>query len=308
MANQGIYEMTDTWNNGATTFYGVKMNVTNSASAADSKLLDLQVGGTSKFNVGWDGVVNIKAMVKRPKGADIASATALTLGTDGNYFDVTGTTTITSIGTVGVGTVIRLHFDGAVTLTHHSTDLVLPGGVNITTAAGDELEFVEYASGDWRCTKYLVAAMPPVLPGQVKGTATNDDAAAGYVGEYKEAALAFGSAVSISSGVVGNLGSVSLTAGEWDVSLMVGYVWGAATVSNLSGSISLTSATLETDPGRYTIKLHGGRTVGTATETVETVPYRFKLSGTTTVYGVYSAAFSAGTASVFGLLRARRVR
>jgi hypothetical protein len=36
------------------------------------------------------------------KGADVASATALALGTDGNYFDVTGTTTITSIGTTGI--------------------------------------------------------------------------------------------------------------------------------------------------------------------------------------------------------------
>src|SRR5574343_1836492 len=34
---------------------------------------------------------------KWAKGADVASANALALGTDGNYFDITGTTTITSI-------------------------------------------------------------------------------------------------------------------------------------------------------------------------------------------------------------------
>ncbi len=33
----------------------------------------------------------------------------------------------------------------------------MPGGANITTAAGDEAEFVEYASGDWRCTSYTKA-------------------------------------------------------------------------------------------------------------------------------------------------------
>lgn len=88
------------------------------------------------------------------KGADISSATALTVGTDGNYFDVTGTTTITSISTVWVGAVVKLHFDGILTLTHHATDLVLPGEANITTAAGDEAEFIEYASGDWRCINY----------------------------------------------------------------------------------------------------------------------------------------------------------
>lgn len=88
------------------------------------------------------------------KGADVASANALTLGIDGNYFDITGTTAITSIGTLGIGTVIKLHFDGILTLTNHATDLILPGGANITTAAGDEAEVVEYASGDWRCVSY----------------------------------------------------------------------------------------------------------------------------------------------------------
>lgn len=92
------------------------------------------------------------------KGADVASATALPIITDGNYFDVTGTTTVTSIDTVGVGVTIRLHFDDAVLLTHDATDLVLPGAANITTAAGDEFEFTEYAAGDWRCTGYTLAS------------------------------------------------------------------------------------------------------------------------------------------------------
>ena len=98
------------------------------------------------------------------KGADVASATALPVLTDGNYFDVTGTTTVTSFNTTGVvGTVIKLHFDAVLTLTHHATDLILPGGANITTAAGDEAEFVEYASGDYRCTNYMKASGLPVV-------------------------------------------------------------------------------------------------------------------------------------------------
>lgn len=90
------------------------------------------------------------------KGADIASPAggALALGRDGNYFDITGTNTITSINTVRIGHWAKLHFDGALTLTHHATDLVLPGGLDILTIAGDEAEFVEYATGDWRCVSY----------------------------------------------------------------------------------------------------------------------------------------------------------
>ena len=108
------------------------------------------------------------------KGADIASAAALAPGTDGNYFDVTGMTAITSIASVAVGTEIKLHFDGALTLTHHATDLILPGGANIITAAGDEAEFIEYATGDWRCTSYQKANGEPVASqsGQWKLLAT----------------------------------------------------------------------------------------------------------------------------------------
>ena len=114
--------------------------------------------GQLDTKAGLETVNTFTKTQKWSKGADVASAAALTLGDDGNYFDVTGTTAITSIATVGVGTVIKLHFDGALTLTHHATDLVLTGAANITTAAGDEAEFVEYAAGGWRCTNYVRAA------------------------------------------------------------------------------------------------------------------------------------------------------
>jgi len=53
MAN--IYDMTDTWNAGGTTFTAIKMNVTDTASAALSLLMDLQVGGATKFSVSKSG-------------------------------------------------------------------------------------------------------------------------------------------------------------------------------------------------------------------------------------------------------------
>ena len=46
-----IYNMVDTWNNGATTFTAIKMDVTDTASAVGSRLLDLQVGSTTRFHV-----------------------------------------------------------------------------------------------------------------------------------------------------------------------------------------------------------------------------------------------------------------
>lgn len=135
-------------------------NETLTIAATDTGISDVvddttpQLGGTLDTNA---------KQVRFSKGADVESANALALGDDGNYFDITGTTSITSIGTKAVGTVVKLHFDAALTLTHHATDLILPGGVNITTAAGDEAEFVEYAAGDWRCTSYTKADGTPVV-------------------------------------------------------------------------------------------------------------------------------------------------
>lgn len=55
MATVNIFDMVDTWANGATTFTAIKMNVTDTNSASGSLLMDLQVGGVSKFNVRKDG-------------------------------------------------------------------------------------------------------------------------------------------------------------------------------------------------------------------------------------------------------------
>lgn len=53
-----LYDATVTWNNVAVTFTGMKLNVTNTASAAASLLADWQVGGVSKFQVGVDGTLS----------------------------------------------------------------------------------------------------------------------------------------------------------------------------------------------------------------------------------------------------------
>lgn len=52
-----IFDMVDTWNNGATTFTAIKMDVTDTASAAASLLMNLLVGGVSQFSVSKAGVL-----------------------------------------------------------------------------------------------------------------------------------------------------------------------------------------------------------------------------------------------------------
>ena len=44
-----------TWNNASATFYGIDVDVTNSASDSSSRLLNLSVGGSDKFNIDLSG-------------------------------------------------------------------------------------------------------------------------------------------------------------------------------------------------------------------------------------------------------------
>lgn len=96
------------------------------------------------------------------QSADIASAGTLNLDTaGGDLVDVTGTTTITAI-TLARGKMRTVRFTGALTLTNGAS-LVLPGGANITTAAGDFAIFRGYAAGVVRCVHYAKASGKSVI-------------------------------------------------------------------------------------------------------------------------------------------------
>lgn len=134
-----------------------------------SVITDLSVIAASNSPAGSDSIGtslddylrSVQAIIKREQaqGAAIASSATTAIGgnTDGNYLHITGTTTITSFGTVAAGISRTVVFDGVLTLTH-SASLILPGGSNITTAAGDAAEFVSEGSGVWRCVAYVKAA------------------------------------------------------------------------------------------------------------------------------------------------------
>ena len=73
MATTSIRSITDTWTDGGTTYDAIKMNVTDSASAAASNLLNLQVASSSKLAVGKDGALTVTS----------AAADAIAVGPNG---------------------------------------------------------------------------------------------------------------------------------------------------------------------------------------------------------------------------------
>jgi hypothetical protein len=91
------------------------------------------------------------------------SASTVNLETaTGDLVDITGTTAISAI-TLSEGHRRIVRFTGALVLTNGAS-LVLPGGLSITTAAGDFAEFVGYASGVVRCVKYTRGGLPIAKP------------------------------------------------------------------------------------------------------------------------------------------------
>lgn len=101
---------------------------------------------------------NMTGALNEAKGTNIASAATTDIGAaTGNYVVVTGTVTITALGTVQAGTRRVVEFAGALILTYNATSLILPGSVNITTAAGDVAEFISEGAGNWRCVGYTKA-------------------------------------------------------------------------------------------------------------------------------------------------------
>lgn len=89
--------------------------------------------------------------LKTAKGADVASADEITLGANGNYFDVTGTTTINHINKTDwpSGTPVTLQFDANLTVTHNAAapsgteaSILLAGGANFNATADDTLQLV----------------------------------------------------------------------------------------------------------------------------------------------------------------------
>ena len=84
------------------------------------------------------------------RGADIASAATLNLNAaTGDAVDVTGSVAITAI-TLSDGNVRTTRFTGTPVLTNGAL-LVLPGGANITSVAGDFAIWRGYAAGVVRC-------------------------------------------------------------------------------------------------------------------------------------------------------------
>lgn len=141
------------------------------------------------------------------------------------------------------------------------------------------------------------------------GTATNDAAAAGNVGEYVTAAIAVGSAIAAGTTTqYKTITSISLTAGDWIVSGQVSTILSAATATAAMAAISLFANNTVTDQVDGVNQLAGGPPTANYNNTITISNYRISLASTTTVYLKCAQTFAVGTPTMFGSINAVRAR
>jgi len=153
------------------------------------------------------------------------------------------------------------------------------------------------------------------VPAGILGSATNDAATAGNVGEFKTTTVAAGSAVAGGASTVSaNVTSVSLTAGDWMVSGTCNYILSGMTTTITSCGLGTTTATQASQAGGSGIgtdplvidRLVLTTTTGAQSQVVP--PTRVTLASTTTIYLVSNHTYSAGSFTQYGTIKAWRVR
>jgi hypothetical protein len=153
------------------------------------------------------------------------------------------------------------------------------------------------------------------VTGGIVGTTTNDNAAAGIVGEYISSTVASGASLALTTATPLSITSISLTAGDWDVTGAVSYAPAATTSvtqlfqgSGASNTCAANPTAALGAPGTFTNWVTAANVL-TATDPTWAFPtHRVSIASTTTVCLITRAYFTVDTLRAYGFISARRVR
>jgi len=172
-----------------------------------------------------------------------------------------------------------------------------------TSSGTARLRYMNATTEEWSVSDAGVVT----AAGGLTGVATNSNAAAGIVGEFPSSSTLI-TATSVTSGTPVNLTSISLGAGDWDVTATAGFAPAGTTQPTLfAAGISTVSATLPSPASGASNQLAAN--FGTGQQAgIPVPPFRISVSTTTTVFLVAQSNFTVSTMTAGGSIRARRVR
>ena len=187
----------------------------------------------------------------------------------------------------------------------------------VSMTAGQTRVFGEYLVDEILKISCLTGSLTYNVAQRTRGnaTTTNDSATAGQIGELKTTAVTSGAAVVETTASSIDVCTLTLTPGDWDVSAVVDRTLAGTTATIFGAGISLTANTMPPEAGGSGLgtdaEVSQSATFGVAiTGNFATAipPVRLSIAADTVVHLVAADTFSAGTVSVFGTIRARRMR
>jgi len=241
--------------------------------------------------------------------ATAAGTTTLLVGSVGVQ-NFTGTTTQTVtlpvVSTLTTGWVRTIHNNSTGIVTVQSsganTVIAMPADTHLIIRC---ILITGTTAASW---DYVLSPLSESKSGVI-GTATNDNAGTGRIGEFISSG--FVSGVSLTSAIFATVTSISLTAGDWDVRATIQFLPAVTTTTSRSmGGINPLAATIsalstDADMGRIDLPF-AGSAGGPMVLPIQTV--RVSLSGSATYYLNAYLVFAVSTATVGGILVARRIR
>lgn len=226
------------------------------------------------------------------------------LGTT-NWYDAVGTSLAATVSTANTALATANAalpttggtMSGAIAMGAHKVTGLANGSASDDAAAFGQLSSLLPLAGG---TLTGNLAFSPTTKGIV-GTTTNDSAAAGNVGEYKSS-LASGT---FSAPGATNVASISLTAGDWDVTV-VGYL------NAVSGTTYTTAYLAVGFTGETQTTGNNFIWMGVPTTTTQAAAcianYRESLASTTTINCILNVAYTGSNPGYAGRISARRIR
>lgn len=144
-------------------------------------------------------------------------------------------------------------------------------------------------------------------PGQLSGTTTNDNATAGNVGQYIEALQTTATNLG-GTGVYTDMGSLALTAGDWDVSMNATFSANGATVTTVAIGLGTTVGNSAAGITFGSNGLQGVAPTASYNSSLTVASFRISLAASATYYCKGVANYTVATAQMVGRCSARRRR